>query len=81
MVKSLEKIRPRHPEKVNNRDNPSPKKPPWVRVKAPNSDEYFKTRDLMRDLSLNTVCEEAACPNIGECWSQRHATLMILGDI
>ena len=81
MVTSLEKIRPRHPEKVNNRDNPSPKKPPWIRVKAPNSDEYFKTRDLMRDLSLNTVCEEAACPNIGECWSQRHATMMILGDI
>ena len=81
MVTSLEKTRPRHPEKANKPENPSPKKPPWIRVKAPNSEEYFKTRELMRDLSLNTVCEEAACPNIGECWSQRHATMMILGNI
>jgi len=81
MVTSLEKTRPRHPEKINNPENSSPKKPSWIRVKAPNSEEYFKTRELMRELSLNTVCEEAACPNIGECWSQRHATMMILGDI
>lgn len=57
------------------------KKPPWLKVKAPVSEEYQKTRDLMRLLNLNTVCEEAACPNIGECWSQRHATVMILGSV
>lgn len=57
------------------------RKPPWLRVKAPGSPEYLKTAKLMRDLGLNTVCEEAACPNIGECWSQKHATVMILGDI
>ncbi len=57
------------------------RKPDWLRVKAPGSEEYMKTRKLMRDLKLNTVCEEAACPNIGECWTQKHATVMILGDI
>jgi lipoyl synthase len=57
------------------------RKPDWIRVKAPVSKEYGKTRDLMRDLSLNTVCEEAACPNIGECWTKKHATVMILGDV
>jgi lipoyl synthase len=56
------------------------RKPEWIRVKAPVSPEYAKTRDLMRRLSLHTVCEEAACPNIGECWASRHATVMILGD-
>ncbi len=62
---------------------PSPvlRKPDWIRVKAPVSKEYGKTRDLMRELSLNTVCEEAACPNIGECWTKKHATVMILGDV
>ncbi len=57
-----------------------PRKPDWIRVKAPTSPEYMRTRELMRRLNLNTVCEEAACPNIGECWAQRHATVMILGD-
>ena len=57
------------------------RKPDWIRVKAPVSKEYGRTRDLMRGLSLNTVCEEAACPNIGECWSKKHATVMILGDV
>ncbi len=57
------------------------RKPDWLRVRAPGSEEYMKTRKLMRDLKLNTVCEEAACPNIGECWTQKHATVMILGDI
>jgi lipoic acid synthetase len=57
------------------------RKPEWLRVKAPGSPEYMRTRKLMRDLKLNTVCEEAACPNIGECWTQKHATVMILGDI
>ena len=56
-------------------------KPAWIRVKAPTSPEYAETRRLMRELKLNTVCEEAACPNIGECWKVRHATMMILGDI
>ncbi len=56
------------------------RKPPWIRVRAPNSDGYHATRRLMRTKNLHTVCEEAACPNIGECWSQGHATVMILGD-
>ena len=56
-------------------------KPPWLRVKGPTSPAYNETRKLMRDLKLHTVCEEAACPNIGECWAQKHATMMILGDI
>jgi lipoic acid synthetase len=71
----------RHPEKAHKPDNPVPRKPGWIRVKAPNSPEYFATRDLMRALKLNTVCEEAACPNIGECWKQKHATMMILGAV
>ncbi len=71
----------RHPEKANRPVNPSPRKPPWIRVKAPTSKAYGETRRLMREHKLNTVCEEAACPNIGECWGNRHATMMILGDI
>ena len=71
----------RHPEKASRRDQPSPRKPPWIRVKAPTSPEYQATRRLMRDLKLNTVCEEAACPNIGECWKEKHATMMILGAV
>jgi lipoic acid synthetase len=73
--------RPRHPEKARRPDNPAPRKPDWIRVRAPSSPVYFETRGLMRELSLNTVCEEAACPNIGECWAQRHATMMILGRV
>src|SRR6266704_4572548 len=72
---------PRHPEKAARPDSPSPRKPPWIRVKAPGSPEYHATRRLMREFSLNTVCEEAACPNIGECWKERHATVMILGAV
>jgi lipoic acid synthetase len=71
----------RHPEKARRPDNPSPKKPPWIRVKAPGSPEYHATRRLMRELQLNTVCEEAGCPNIGECWKEKHATMMILGAV
>src|SRR5579862_5575020 len=71
----------RHPEKAARPDSPSPKKPPWIRVKAPGSPEYHATRRLMRELNLNTVCEEAACPNIGECWKEKHATMMILGAV
>jgi len=70
----------RHPEKVHRPDNPILRKPAWIRVKAPNHPIYHETRALMRDHRLVTVCEEAACPNIGECWSQRHATMMIMGD-
>jgi len=59
---------------------PRPRKPDWIRVKAPVSQGYMETRKLMRRLNLATVCEEAACPNIGECWTKKHATVMILGD-
>ena len=72
--------RARHPEKAHRPDNPVQRKPDWIRVKAPNHPVYHETRRLMRDNGLVTVCEEAACPNIGECWSQRHATMMIMGD-
>jgi len=71
----------RHPEKAHRPDNPVARKPDWIRVKAPVSKEYHETRKLMRALNLNTVCEEAACPNIGECWKQKHATVMILGSV
>ncbi|MBB2204304.1 lipoyl synthase [Gluconacetobacter takamatsuzukensis] len=71
----------RHPEKAHRPDNPIARKPDWIRVKAPNHPVYHETRALMREQKLVTVCEEAACPNIGECWSQRHATMMIMGEI
>src|SRR5712691_7898665 len=71
----------RHPEKAPRPDSPSPRKPPWIRVRAPGSPEYHATRRLMREFKLNTVCEEAACPNIGECWKEKHATVMILGAV
>lgn len=71
----------RHPEKAHKPDNPSPSKPDWIRVKAPSSAEAAEVTRLMRQKNLHTVCEEAACPNIGECWKQKHATFMILGDI
>jgi lipoic acid synthetase len=73
--------RPRHPEKQGRPDAPSPRKPDWIRVKAPTSLGYHQTKELVRELKLHTVCEEAGCPNIGECWSQKHATFMILGGI
>jgi lipoic acid synthetase len=73
--------RVRHPEKAARADNPVARKPAWIRVKAPNHPVYHETRALMRENKLVTVCEEAACPNIGECWSQRHATMMIMGEI
>jgi lipoic acid synthetase len=76
-----EPVRPRHPEKEGRPDNVSPRKPDWIRVKAPTSPGYHQTKALVRDLKLNTVCEEASCPNIGECWSVKHATFMILGGI
>lgn len=74
-------LRVRHPEKMNRADTPVARKPDWIRVKAPVSREYQETLKLMRGLKLHTVCEEASCPNIGECWKHRHATFMILGAI
>ena len=71
----------RHPEKAHRPDQEQPKKPSWIRVKAPTSEGYRKTRDILRDKKLVTVCEEAGCPNVGECWSQGHATMMIMGEI
>ncbi len=75
------KVRPRHPEKVNNPDSPILRKPSWIRVRAKSQTPvYAETQRIVRDHNLNTVCEEAGCPNIGECWSKRHATMMIMGD-
>jgi len=71
----------RHPEKAHRPDQDQPKKPSWIRVKAPTSEGYKQTRDTLRQNRLATVCEEAACPNVGECWSQGHATMMIMGEI
>ena len=71
----------RHPEKAHKPDNPVRRKPAWIRVKAPVSREYHETRRIVREHNLHTVCEEAACPNIGECWAKKHATMMIMGDI
>ena len=70
----------RHPEKAHRPDHPIQRKPAWIRVKAPTHPIYHQTKAVIRDNRLVTVCEEAACPNIGECWSQRHATMMIMGD-
>ncbi len=78
--KKLSSAEQRHPEKRNRPDNPIQRKPDWIRVKAPGSGEYKKTLALVKEGKLHTVCEEAACPNIGECWSKKHATMMILGD-
>jgi lipoic acid synthetase len=72
--------RPRHPEKAHRPDSPVLPKPDWIRVKAPVSAGYFATQKLMRENALHTVCEEAGCPNIGECWEKKHATFMIMGD-
>ena len=73
--------RPRHPEKAHKPDSAEqPKKPDWIRVKAPVSKGYAETHALMRANNLHTVCEEAGCPNIGECWEKKHATFMIMGD-
>ncbi len=70
----------RHPEKLNRPTTVARPKPDWIRVRAPSHPVYHETRALMREHGLVTVCEEAACPNIGECWSQRHATMMVMGD-
>jgi len=70
----------RHPEKINRPDNPLKKKPSWIRVKLENSQSYLETKKILNKKKLNTVCVEASCPNISECWSKKHATFMILGD-
>ena len=72
--------RPRHPEKANRPETPLLRKPEWIRVKAPGSAIYAETQKIVRENKLVTVCEEAGCPNIGECWSKKHATFMIMGD-
>ena len=70
----------RHPEKIHKESNPIPRKPSWIRVKAPTSNSFKFTSDIVKKYNLVTVCEEAACPNISECWQKKHATFMILGD-
>ena len=77
---SSTQVRPRHPEKVNRPDALSPPKPDWIRVRAPNTRGYADTRKIVKENGLVTVCEEAGCPNIGECWDKKHATFMIMGD-
>ncbi|MDB5539418.1 MAG: lipA [Devosia sp.] len=83
MVTLIDRIdgRPRHPEKANRPENEMLRKPDWIRVKAPGSPVYKETQQIVRENGLVTVCEEAGCPNIGECWSKKHATMMIMGEI
>jgi lipoyl synthase len=81
VIDTLGAPRVRHPEKQNRPETPILRKPEWLRVRAPGSPGYNATRDIVKSHGLVTVCEEAACPNIGECWSKSHATMMILGEI
>jgi len=71
----------RHPEKAHRADNASPRKPDWIRVRAPSSRGFFETKGVIQEHGLSTVCQEAGCPNVGECWAQGHATMMIMGEI
>ena len=80
MTTVLDTLRPRHPEKANRPETPILRKPDWIRVKAPGSPIYAETQKIVRENKLVTVCEEAGCPNIGECWSKKHATFMVMGD-
>ncbi len=80
VIDTITQPRPRHPEKANRPDNPLVRKPDWIRVKAPVSKGYAATQAIVRENKLVTVCEEAGCPNIGECWEKKHATFMIMGD-
>ena len=73
-------MKTRHPEKINKPINPIKKKPSWIRSKLTNSQEFFLTKTIVNQYNLKTVCQEANCPNITECWSKRHATFMIMGD-
>ncbi|HEY8617975.1 lipoyl synthase [Phenylobacterium sp.] len=81
VIDTLDGKRPRHPEKQNRPETPILRKPEWLRVRAPGSAGYNATRSIVKDNGLVTVCEEAACPNIGECWSKNHATMMIMGEV
>ena len=74
------KEKPRHPEKINNPIYPIKKKPYWIRTKITNTQNYFKTKEIINNKKLHTVCHEASCPNISECWNKKHATFMIMGD-
>jgi lipoic acid synthetase len=74
-------MKARHPEKINNKINPIKKKPYWIRTKILDTENFFKTKKIINSKKLHTVCEEANCPNISECWSKKHATFMIMGDI
>ena len=80
MIDTEAVARIRHPEKAHRPDNPVKRKPDWIRVKAPVSEGFHETHAIMRANGLHTVCEEAGCPNIGECWEKKHATFMIMGD-
>src|SRR6185295_11185847 len=80
LIDTLANARPRHPEKAHLPDTPVLRKPDWIRVRLPASPVFRETSDIVRQNRLVTVCEEAGCPNIGECWSQHHATFMIMGD-
>ncbi|MEM7425067.1 MAG: lipoyl synthase [Pseudomonadota bacterium] len=80
VLDTVQRERPRHPEKAHKADTPVLRKPDWIRVKAPGSPLYKETREIVRSHQLVTVCEEAGCPNIGECWEKKHATMMIMGD-
>ena len=73
-------MKPRHPEKIHKPSNPIQRKPNWIRVRLTNSSIYSNTKKIVKDNNLHTVCEEAGCPNISECWSKKHATFMIMGD-
>ena len=81
MVTLIDQSRPRHPEKAHRPDTEMLRKPDWIRVRAPGSPVYRETQQIVRENNLVTVCEEAGCPNIGECWSQKHATMMIMGEL
>ena len=81
VLDTISRPRPRHPEKAHRPDQEVLRKPEWIRVKAPTSKGYAETREIVRSHKLVTVCEEAGCPNIGECWDKKHATFMIMGEI
>jgi lipoic acid synthetase len=80
LIDNATTMRPRHPEKAHRPDSEVLRKPDWIRVRAPGSPVYNETRQIVRENNLVTVCEEAGCPNIGECWSKKHATMMIMGE-
>src|SRR5437588_11805652 len=80
VLDTLQTHPPRHPEKAHRPETPVLRKPPWIRVKAPGSPAFAETSRIIRADGLHTVCEEAGCPNIGECWEKKHATFMIMGD-